>query len=100
MAARIRRTSSSVSGRRLGSFGKRRSVADSQRLWQPEESLALEADGPQPALYTWLSAILLRRLLLNARRADPVAALVMLPIIARDRLEGIPGERCNDGCGD
>ena len=66
-------------------------------------SKALEADATQTALCTWLSAILLAGLLLNATLgwwwADPVAALVMVPIIVREGLEGIRGERCEDGCG-
>jgi divalent metal cation (Fe/Co/Zn/Cd) transporter len=66
-------------------------------------SKALDADATQTALCTWLSAILLGGLLLNALAgwwwADPIAALVMVPIIVREGLEGIRGERCEDGCG-
>jgi divalent metal cation (Fe/Co/Zn/Cd) transporter len=66
-------------------------------------SKALAADATQTALCTWLSAILLAGLLLNATLgwwwADPVAALVMVPIIVREGLEGIRGERCEDDCG-
>ena len=66
-------------------------------------SRALDADATQTALCTWLSAILLGGLLLNALVgwwwADPVAALVMVPIIVREGLEGIRGERCEDDCG-
>lgn len=55
----------------------------------------------QTALCTWLSAILLVGLLLNALLgwwwADPVAALVMVPIIVREGFEGLRGERCEDG---
>ena len=65
-------------------------------------SKALDADATQTALCTYLSAILLAGLLLNALVgwwwADPVAALVMVPIIAREGLEGVRGERCEDGC--
>jgi divalent metal cation (Fe/Co/Zn/Cd) transporter len=65
-------------------------------------SKALDADATQTALCTWLSAILLGGLLLNATAgwwcADPVAALVMVPIIVREGLEGIRGERCEDDC--
>lgn len=65
-------------------------------------SAALDADATQTALCTWLSAILLAGLLLNAALgwwwADPVAALVMVPIIVREGLEGMRGERCEDGC--
>lgn len=66
-------------------------------------SKALDADATQTALCTWLSAILLGGLLLNALVgwwwADPVAALVMVPIIVKEGLEGIRGERCEDDCG-
>jgi len=30
--------------------------------------------------------------------ADPVAALIMVPIIAREGLEALRGETCEDGC--
>lgn len=66
-------------------------------------SKALDADATQTALCTYLSAILLGGLLLNALAgwwwADPVAALVMVPIIVKEGLEGIRGERCEDDCG-
>lgn len=66
-------------------------------------SRALDADATQTALCTYLSAILLGGLLLNALVgwwwADPLAALVMVPIIVREGLEGIRGERCEDECG-
>ena len=66
-------------------------------------SRALDADATQTALCTYLSAILLGGLLLNALVgwwwADPVAALVMVPIIVREGLEGLRGERCEDECG-
>ena len=66
-------------------------------------SRALDADATQTALCTYLSAILLGGLLLNALAgwwwADPVAALVMVPIIVREGLEGLRGERCEDECG-
>lgn len=66
------------------------------------ESRALTADARQTDLCAWLSAILLGGLVLNALAgwwwADPVAALVMTPIIAREGLEALRGERCDD-CG-
>jgi divalent metal cation (Fe/Co/Zn/Cd) transporter len=66
-------------------------------------SRALHADASQTALCTWLSAILLGGLVLNAVVgwwwADPVAALIMVPIIAREGIEGLRGEdHCADGC--
>ena len=61
---------------------------------------ALMADSKQTELCTYLSAILLAGLLLNALLgwwwADPVAALVMVPIIAREGLEALRGETCCD----
>lgn len=63
-------------------------------------SRALEADAMQTALCTWLSAILLAGLLLNALLgwwwADPLAAFIMVPIIIREGVEGIRGERCEE----
>jgi divalent metal cation (Fe/Co/Zn/Cd) transporter len=61
---------------------------------------ALMADARQTQLCTYLSAILLAGLLLNALVgwwwADPVAALVMLPIIAKEGVEALRGEKCCD----
>jgi divalent metal cation (Fe/Co/Zn/Cd) transporter len=78
-------------------------VRAKRRVAKAIGSKALEADATQTALCTYLSAILLGGLLLNALAgwwwADPVAALVMLPIIVREGLEGIRGERCEDDCG-
>jgi divalent metal cation (Fe/Co/Zn/Cd) transporter len=64
---------------------------------------ALDADAQQSALCGYLSAILLAGLLANALLgwwwADPVAALLMVPIIAREGLEGLRGRSsCSDGC--
>ena len=60
---------------------------------------SLHADANQTMLCTYLSAILLGGLLLNALLgwwwADPVAALIMVPIIAK---EGIEGVRAEDPC--
>jgi divalent metal cation (Fe/Co/Zn/Cd) transporter len=63
-------------------------------------SAALMADSKQTELCTYLSAILLAGLLLNALVgwwwADPVAALVMVPIIVKEGIEGLRGETCCD----
>jgi divalent metal cation (Fe/Co/Zn/Cd) transporter len=64
---------------------------------------ALAAEAQQTVLCTYLSAILLAGLLLNATLgwwwADPVAALLMVPIIAREGIEGLRGHSaCSDGC--
>jgi divalent metal cation (Fe/Co/Zn/Cd) transporter len=64
-------------------------------------SRALQADSRQTDICAYLSAILLGGLLLNALLgwwwADPVAALVMVPIIAKEGVEALRGEQC---CGD
>ena len=53
---------------------------------------AMYADAKQTELCTYLSASLLGGLLLNA-------ALVMVPIIAREGLEALRGKQCcSDGC--
>ena len=61
---------------------------------------ALMADSKQTELCTYLSAILLGGLLLNALLgwwwADPVAALVMVPIIVKEGIEALRGETCCD----
>ena len=66
-------------------------------------SRALTADARQTTLCTYLSVIVLGGLALNALLgwwwADPVAALVMVPIIAKEGVEGLRGEdHCNDCC--
>ena len=62
------------------------------------QSAAMHADAKQTDLCVYLSAILLCGLLLNALFglwwADPVAALLMVPIIANEGLEGVRGETC------
>jgi divalent metal cation (Fe/Co/Zn/Cd) transporter len=67
------------------------------------ESRALEADAVQTSLCAYLSAIALAGVALNALLgwwwADPVAALAMVPIIAKEGMEGVRGEAgCEDGC--
>ena len=74
--------------------GAKRKVADSIG------SRALHAEATQTQLCMYLSAILLAGLLLNATAgwwwADPVAALVMVPIIGNEGREALRGEEC--GC--
>jgi len=61
---------------------------------------AMHADSRQTDFCTYLSAILLGGLLLNAVLgwwwADPVAGLVMVPIIAKEGVDGVRGRAC--GC--
>lgn len=64
------------------------------------ESGAMRADSRQSDFCAYLSAILLAGLLLNALLgwwwADPAAALLMLPLIAREGVEAVRGEFCCD----
>jgi len=61
-------------------------------------SAAMVADAKQTDFCVYLSAILLVGLGLNAAFgwwwADPVAGLVMTPIIAKEGLKGVKGETC------
>jgi len=63
-------------------------------------SAAMHADARQTEFCTYLSCILLAGLLLNAFFglwwADPAAALIMVPIIAKERIEGLQGKACNE----
>lgn len=75
-------------------------VRAKRRVARAIRSDALLADATQTAVCTYLSAILLAGLALNGLFgwwwADPVAALVMVPIIVREGLEALRGERCCD----
>ncbi len=72
-----------------------------RRVARALRSSALESEATQTSLCAYLSAIALAGVALNALLgwwwADPVAALVMVPIIVR---EGIAGWRGDAGCGD
>jgi divalent metal cation (Fe/Co/Zn/Cd) transporter len=61
-------------------------------------SAAMNADAKQTEFCTYLSGILLGGLLLNAAWglwwADPVAALIMVPIIAKEGINGLRGDVC------
>jgi divalent metal cation (Fe/Co/Zn/Cd) transporter len=66
-------------------------------------SSAMNADSRQADFCTYLSAILLGGLLLNALLgwwwADPVAGLVMVPIIGKEGVDSIRGKACCGDCG-
>ena len=66
-------------------------------------SPALQADSRQTDICAYLSAVLLLGLLLNAAFgwwwADPVAGLVMVPLIAYEGSEALRGKTCCDDCG-
>jgi divalent metal cation (Fe/Co/Zn/Cd) transporter len=65
-------------------------------------SRALQADARQTDICACLSAILLGGLALNATLgwwwADPIAALAMVPLIAKEGIDALRGETCCDGC--
>jgi divalent metal cation (Fe/Co/Zn/Cd) transporter len=69
-----------------------------RRVGNALNSAAMNADAKQTEFCTYLSAILLGGLLLNAAWAlwwaDPVAALLMVPLIAKEGLEGLRGKAC------
>jgi divalent metal cation (Fe/Co/Zn/Cd) transporter len=71
-----------------------------RRVASALNSGAMQADSRQTDLCAYLSAILLGGLIVNALFgwwwADPVAGLVMIPIIAREGVEGLRGETCCD----
>ncbi len=74
-----------------------------RRVARGLKSRALESEAAQTSLCAYLSAIALVGVALNAAAgwwwADPTAALAMVPIIAKEGLEGLRGEACDDdGC--
>jgi len=60
----------------------------------------MNADAKQTEFCTYLSAILLGGLILNMVSdlwwADPVAALIMVPIIAKEGVDGLRAKTCCD----
>jgi divalent metal cation (Fe/Co/Zn/Cd) transporter len=62
-------------------------------------SNAMHADSRQTDFCTYLSAILLGGLVMNALAGwwwtDPAAGLVMVPIIAKEGVEGLRGKACS-----
>lgn len=69
-----------------------------RRVARGINSAAMSADAKQTELCTYLSAILLGGLALNALAgwwwADPVAALLMVPIIGVEGYKAVRGESC------
>jgi len=65
-------------------------------------SAAMHADAKQTEFCTYLSAILLVGLLLNAFFglwwADLAAALIMVPIIAKEGIDCVQGKVCRNCC--
>src|SRR5258707_2711565 len=73
-----------------------------RRVGHALSSAAMNADARQTEFCTYLSAILLAGLLLNAAFglwwADPVAGLIMVPLIAKEGVDGLHGKTCEDCC--
>ena|SRR5438045_1511995 len=73
-----------------------------KRVGKELGSAAMNADAKQTDFCMYLSAILLVGLLLNTILgwwwADPAAALIMVPIIAKEGVAGIKGKACCDSC--
>ena len=69
-----------------------------RRVAQRIQSNALAADSRQTALCAYLSAILLLGLVLNQLFgwwwSDPLAALLMVPLIAREGVDALRGRHC------
>jgi len=69
-----------------------------RRVAQGLNSGAMHADSRQTDLCAYLSAILLLGLLLNATLgwwwADPLAGLVMVPIIGKEGIDALSGKHC------
>ena len=74
-----------------------------RRVAREMSSRALDAEATQTSLCAYLSVIALAGVALNAWFgwwwADPVAALAMVPIIAKEGIDGARGEaHCADDC--
>ncbi|HEY1303864.1 MAG TPA: cation transporter [Vicinamibacterales bacterium] len=71
-----------------------------RRIARSLQSRAMHADARQTEFCTYLSAILLTGLVLNAAFgmwwADSVAALLMTPIIIKEGVAGLSGQACCD----
>jgi divalent metal cation (Fe/Co/Zn/Cd) transporter len=73
-----------------------------RRVATAMNSRVLASEATQTSLCAYLSAIALAGVALNTALgwwwADPIAALVMVPIIVREGIEGVRAERCADDC--
>ncbi|MBI2816175.1 MAG: cation transporter [Acidobacteria bacterium] len=69
-----------------------------RRVGAQLDSAAMNADARQTEFCTYLSAILLAGLVLNATLgwwwADPAAGLIMVPVIAKEGIQGLRGNAC------
>ena len=75
-------------------------VRAKRRVARALGSAAMNADAMQTQICTYLSAILLGGLVLNAALgwwwADSLAALVMVPILVKEGWDAIRGKHCDD----
>jgi divalent metal cation (Fe/Co/Zn/Cd) transporter len=73
-----------------------------RRVGHELASAAMHADARQTDFCAYLSAILLGGLLLNSLFglwwADPLAALIMAPIIAKEGYDGLQAKACSTCC--
>ena len=73
-----------------------------KRVGKELSSAAMNADAKQTDFCVYLSAILLAGLLLNAALgwwwADPAAALIMVPVVAKEGFDSVKGKACCDSC--
>jgi divalent metal cation (Fe/Co/Zn/Cd) transporter len=73
-----------------------------KRVGNELNSAAMHADARQTDFCVYLSAILLGGLVLNLALgwwwADPIAALMMVPIVAKEGVGGLRHETCCDAC--
>ncbi len=73
-----------------------------RRVAREISSGAMAADAKQTEFCMYLSAILLVGLTLNAAIgwwwADPLAGLIMVPIIAREGIGALRGQTCECSC--
>jgi len=73
---------------------------EKRRVGRDLNSVAMLADSRQTDFCAYLSAILVVGLVLNALFnfwwADPIAALSMVPLIAREGIEALRGKKCAD----
>jgi divalent metal cation (Fe/Co/Zn/Cd) transporter len=73
-----------------------------KRVGKALGSAAMNADAKQTDFCMYLSAILLVGLVLNSVLgwwwADPTAAVLMVPIIAKEGFDGLKGKACCDSC--
>ena len=73
-----------------------------KRVGKELSSAAMNADAKQTDFCVYLSAILLAGLLLNAALgwwwADPAAALIMVPVVAKEGFDTVKGKSCCDSC--